>query len=189
MTLALSLALFLLAGAVVVLFAMLGELTARLPVLGVGYRDPAVSELPDARIGERPGVWPPQLEDAVGGNAPAMLLVLSSACKSCEDVAAQLREEARTAEPAGRLAVVVSCADRAAGEAFIARHGLDRDWQCWIDEEGVWSRTVFGVQTSPTALVLRDERLQSALVFTDLAAVRAAAAKRKQVTTKETVKA
>jgi hypothetical protein len=187
MSIALSLGFLVLAAAVVVLFAMLGELTARLPTLGVQYRDPAVQEVSGARLGEGPEAWPPQLARAVGGDDPALVLVLSSACRSCEDVGVQLGELRRDG-PVDRLAVVVSCGHRAAGEDFVDRHRLAEQWPCFIDEEGVWVRSVFGVQSSPTALVLREGQLVSALVFTDVAAVRAAV-DRQQPQPKETVKA
>jgi hypothetical protein len=50
--------LLVLAGAVVLLFAMLGELTARLPTLRVPYRDPSVRPLEEARLGRVPSTWP-----------------------------------------------------------------------------------------------------------------------------------
>jgi hypothetical protein len=171
--------LLVLAGAVVLLFAMLGELTARLPALGVSYRDPSVRPLEEARLGQVPSTWPAPLSQVVEATDPALLLVLSTACASCEDVAVQLADEL---ERGGmqQTAVVVSCGDRANGEDFVERHGLRR-LPCYIDEDGSWVTGAFGVQTSPTGLLIRDRRLESALLFADVAALRAAVTQPKEV--------
>jgi hypothetical protein len=187
MTIVLSAGLLVLTAAVVLLFAMLGELTTRLPALGVTYRDPAVAEVPGAWVGASAESVPEPLAGVLDGEEPALVLVLSTACQSCDDVAVQLGE-LRRRDPVERLGVVVSCGDREVGDEFAARHGL-RAWPCFVDEAGAWSRTTFGVQSSPTALVLREGRLASALVFTDVAAVRAAAAGVTEVDPRERVKA
>ena len=169
-----ALVLLLLAGAVVLLFAMLGELTARLPSLNVDYRDPTVSPLEEARLGSAPESWPEPLAPLVAnGNGSALLMILSTACGSCESVARQLAEEIDVYPPS-RTGVVISCADRRVGEDFVRRHGLGR-MPTYVDEGGDWVTASFGVQTSPTGLAIRDGRLQSATVFTDVAALRAAA--------------
>lgn len=163
-----------LAGAVVLLFAMFGELTARLPGLSVDYRDPTVSPLEEARLGSSPDHWPEPLASLVAeGGGSALLLILSTACGSCESVARQLAEE-NGASASSRTGVVVSCADRRVGEDFVRRHGLGR-MPIYVDEDGAWVTSSFGVQTSPTGLAIRNGRLQSATVFTDVAALRAAA--------------
>jgi hypothetical protein len=187
MTIVLSIGLLVLAAAVVLLFAMFGELTARLPSLGAGYRDPAVSAVPDAHVGAVAGGWPEALDD-VPADGDALVLVLSSACQSCEDVGTQLGELSRD-DPGVRLGVVVSCGDVASGEEFIARHRLRAAWPVAVDERGTWCRASFGIASSPTALVLRDRRLLGALTFTDLAAARAAAVDLHTSEAKATVRA
>jgi hypothetical protein len=156
-----------LAGAVVVLFAMMGELTARLPRLHVGYRDPFLRPLEEAQVGARPNAWPPPLAPIAETEGPAFIMVLSTACATCEDVATQLSEgfgNGDVPDPA----LVISSGSRRTGEDFVKRHGLDR-MPCYVDEEGEWLIRSFGVKTSPTALVLRNGALSSAFVFGDVA--------------------
>jgi len=160
----LSFVVLVLAGAVVLLFAMLGELTSRLPTLGVNYRDPEIAPLPDARLGAAPEQWPPALD-----NEPELLLVLSTACASCEDVAAQISQRL-DAGPIPGAALLVSCGEASTGRDFLDRHGLAR-MPTYVDEGGAWVSNSFGVRHSPTALVLQDSHLKAALVFTDFAAL------------------
>jgi len=161
-------ALLVLAAAMVVLFAMMGELSSRVPEPGSIQRDTTVRPVEEAKIGHAPGVWPEGLPDPAG----AVLLVLSTACGSCKQVAEQLgADRAHTDWP--ELAVVVSTAGRQTGQEFVAAHGLDR-FPHYIDEGGEWIMGEFGVQLSPTALVLRSGKLTSAYVFNDVASLRKA---------------
>jgi hypothetical protein len=164
--------LLILVGAVVLLFAMFGEVVARLPELHLRDGDASVRPLPEARLGEQPIGWPDRLADVVNTVDPALLLVLSTACASCEAVGDQLSNELDKERP-GDTAVVVSCGDARSGEDFVVRHGLQR-LPFFVDEGGRWVAGAFGVQTSPTALVIRDGRLDSALLFSQVAALRAA---------------
>jgi hypothetical protein len=164
--------LLVLAGAVVLLFAMLAELTARLPTLGLDYRDPSLSPLEEARVGESVDRWPPSLDELVASDDPALVLVLSTACASCERIGAQLSDEL-TSGDASRTGVLISCADTQTGDDLVRRYGLER-LPYHLDLGGRWISEQFGVQTSPTALIVKDRRLETALVFTQLSAVRAA---------------
>jgi hypothetical protein len=159
-------ALLTLAAAIVVLFAMMGELSSRVPEPGAAQRDTTVRPVEDARIGHAPQVWPAGLPDP----ADAVLLVLSTACGSCKDVAGQLGTDPAHADWP-EVAVVVSTAGKQTGEEFVTTHGLDR-FPHYIDEGGEWTVGEFGVQLSPTALVLRSGRLASAHVFNDVTSLR-----------------
>ncbi|WP_433467846.1 hypothetical protein [Spirillospora sp. CA-128828] len=165
--------LLILAGAVVLLFAMLGELTSRLPTERetAAARDPEVWPLEDARLGAEPGRWPAELAGrAADLDAAQTLLVLSTACSTCKDVAQQLSDELDRG--AGNdMAVVVSTAEQARGERFVQQYGLQRLTH-YVDEGGDWVAGEFNVRMSPTALVMRGGRLESALVFQDVEAVR-----------------
>jgi hypothetical protein len=169
--------LLILAAAVVLLFAMLGELNSRLPTEREAAvdRDATIAPLEDALLGAEPGSWPQPLEDRLAGDAgagdPAIALVLSTACTTCKDVATQVAEEL-DGGGAGDLAVIVSTADRERGEEFVRRYGLERVAH-YIDEGGTWVSEAFNVRMSPTALVMRGGRLESALVFQDVQALRA----------------
>jgi hypothetical protein len=171
MEVAFAAVLLVLAAAIVLLFAMMAELAARIPSADGGARDRTVTPLGEAHVGAAPDDWPRPLDAVVAGRDQALLLVLSSACASCEDVASQISAELDAGDVAD-TAVLVSCGDPAVGEDFVARHRLRR-LPCYVDASGRWVKGAFGVQTSPSALILRDGRLESALVFTDLMALRA----------------
>lgn len=161
-------ALLVLAAAVVVLFAMLAELAARVPDRSTPYRNPAVNPLEEARLGHSPDSWPVELPT----RERSVLLVLSTICNSCEDVARQLVSDPGHTDWTA-AALVISTGGRLRGEEFVARHRLGI-FPHFIDEGGKWVTGEFGVQASPTALVFHGERLESAYEFNDVAALRAA---------------
>lgn len=161
--------LLVLAGAVVLLFAMLGELASRVPDRGASSRTRTVIPLETARLGRAPGQWPEGLAGCADGK-PSVILVLSTACTACADVASQLSEGSPDASWE-QLAVLVSCPDPDAGQEFIARHGLRR-FPHHVDEGGEWVSEQFAVRQSPVALVFHDGRLRSAFQFADVAALR-----------------
>jgi hypothetical protein len=153
-------ALLVLTAAVVVLFAMLGELVARLPD---PQRGPAVLPIEEAAIGRSPDAWPAALPDP----QRCVLLVLSTACGSCANIAERLSEEPDWEE----LGVVVSTAGRHTAEDFIARYGLAR-FRHYIDESGEWVGDQFQVRISPSALVFHAGRLTSAYTLNDPSGLR-----------------
>lgn len=163
-----GLALLVLTIGMVVLFAMFGELSARVAEGGPQTRSTEIVPLENARLGHLPDIWPAGLpgdrEDL------SVLLVLSSACSSCDDIASQLHENPSHAQWDG-MAIVVSTAHRLTAEDFIARHQLGR-FPHYIDEGGNWVTGEFGVQSSPSALVFQRGTLLAAYMFHDVAALR-----------------
>jgi hypothetical protein len=157
----------LLAAAVIALFAMLGELYARLG----GAKGPTPT-LDEAKVGQQPAAWPKELS-RVATAPDGLLMVLSTSCASCARVADQLRDRADPL-PGYDTAVALSTPDQATADAFVAEHGL-RPRSTFIDVRGKWVTGEFGVQTSPSALFLRGGRLDSALVFMDVDSLRDAA--------------
>ncbi|SFO63272.1 MULTISPECIES: hypothetical protein [Actinomadura] len=168
--------LLILVAAVVLLFAMLGELGSRLPTERetAAARDTEIWPLDDARLGAEPGRWPAELTGLAAGSAgldaAQTVLVLSTACSTCKDVAQQLSDELDRGAGNG-MAVVVSTGERARGERFVQQYGLERLTH-YVDEGGSWVADEFNVRMSPTALVMRGGRLESALVFQDVQALR-----------------
>lgn len=162
----LSIVVLLLAGAIVLLFAMLGELSSRVPA---SDQDASrrLESIDTARTDHRPDNWPAELAH-VGEQEYSLVLILSSSCSSCEQIAGQV-SKVLDRGPAN-LAVVVACPSRERGEHFAGVHGIDRG-VLYIDEEGAWSKSELGVDTSPAAVLFRTGRLQSALLFWDLPAV------------------
>jgi hypothetical protein len=166
-----------LAGAVVLLFAMFGELTSRLPADEVKEADKDVWPLEDAKLGTVPGSWPAPLREFAAASDSRFLFVLSTACKACQTVATQV---GKANGAASDIALVVSTANRENGEAFLRKYGVS-NVPYYIDEKGAWVQQEFGIDLSPTALVFRDGALQSALVFQDIQALRTAAVQQKGV--------
>jgi hypothetical protein len=166
MLLVFGVALLLVAAAVVVLFAMLGELASRIPDPAANRPTPIVEPYRDAEVGRAAQHWPDGLPDA----SRCVLLVLSTMCSSCTDVADQL-----TAYRAGaewpELGVVVTTGGPYHAADFIAEHGLSK-FPHYVDDGGEWVATQFGLQHSPLALVVHDGRLVAAYRFNDVVALR-----------------
>ncbi|MEV4756497.1 hypothetical protein AB0J86_15480 [Micromonospora sp. NPDC049559] len=168
MTVFFGLVLLVLACAVVLLFAMLGELASRVPTQD---QTPSkqVEPIENAKLGAEPLEWPAELAHVPARDA-SVVLVLSSSCASCEKIAAQVPA---ALDRGVDLTVVVSCGIRERGEDFAKRHGFHRT-HTYIDHGGTWSTQKFGVDSSPAALLFRRGRLQTALLFWDLDSVLAA---------------
>jgi hypothetical protein len=154
-----------LATAIALLFAMVGELASRVPEFSRAINRDQLRPVEGAKIGHVPASWPAPL-GRLANDDNALLLVLSSACASCEEVGRQLHNEA----PNTGLAIVISCGSRETGEAFVTRHDL-RSHDHFIDVGGNWVRGEFGVMVSPAGLVLRRGRLESALIVQELKSV------------------
>lgn len=169
-----GLVLLLLVLAVVVLYAMFGELASRVPE--PEEADQNVWAYERARIGAAPAHWPEPIAEFVSrrGGDVVELLVLSSSCQSCNAVAGQLVAEKRR-NPAAELDVfpIVSCSSRDRGDDFVAKHGLHA-LEHYIDEGGEWVTGNFGVTLSPCALLIKDGALAKALAFQDFAALQEA---------------
>lgn len=166
--------LLLLATGMVALFAMVGELASRVGDPAAASLSAQVEPVAGARLGHSPSAWPEGLE-AVGSADTAVLLVLSTVCSSCQDVAGQLKEQLPAIDdrPWG---VVVTCGDPAQGREFIRYHGLGRTPHL-VDVNGDWVRTEFALQTSPTAVLLAHSTVRAAFAFNDVPALNAAAAR------------
>ncbi|WP_344610739.1 hypothetical protein [Dactylosporangium salmoneum] len=166
-----------LAAGMVVLFAMLGELSARVGPGSAPQVESSVWVLTDVALGGVPSALPAGLSglnglDRLDRRGPSMLLVLSTQCRTCTSVGEQLRDNPDLADPA-TIGVVVTTGEASQGAAFIQRYNLG-SIPNHIDLDGAWMRTQFGVNFSPTALVFRDGVLVSALGFTSVPALRAA---------------
>jgi hypothetical protein len=160
MTIVAAVALLFLTAAVVLLFAMMGELASRIPETDDGTGQ--VTPLAEYRRGASSENWPAGLADLANRHRAA-LLVLSPICTTCNKVAAELsgyRADERTVP----LGLIVSCGTRAAGEEFVGRYSLG-DVPHLIDEGGSWVTGDFGVNMSPSALVFEEGVLIEAYTF------------------------
>jgi len=165
-----GIALLVVAAAVVVLFAMFGELYARIG--GAGTRDASggVRLLDEARIGQTPDTWPASLDGFVDADL-RVLLVLSTACGSCETIAQQVDEDP-TLAGADEFGVLVSTGDPLRATAFLDQHEGLKGLPYHVDVGGDWVTGELGVTTSPTALVFKSGRLVSALLFSNISVLR-----------------
>jgi hypothetical protein len=161
-------ALLVLTAAVVVLYAMLAELAARVPERSGPTRNREIRPLDEARVGHAPDVWPAVLPH----RERSVVLVLSTICNACEDVARQLVSDPGHPDWA-EASLVISTGARIRGEEFVTRNRLGQ-FPHFVDEGGEWVSGEFGIQSSPSALVFHGGRLESAHEFNDVAALRVA---------------
>lgn len=176
MLIVLSFAVLVLAIGMLVLFAMLGELSARVPQGGGSQPSTVVVPLETKRIGHSPGYWPAELSHLEQGDG--CLLVLSSSCTSCQDVAMQVMRSPGHLEWQ-EMAVLVSASDAKAGKEFVSRHGLG-PVPHYVDERGSWVTGEFSIRQSPVALTFSGGQLMAAYSFHDVAALRAAISETRQ---------
>jgi hypothetical protein len=167
-TIIIGIVLLLVVIAIVVLFAMFGELASRVPK--PVQPDQAVHAYSKARIDAQPALWPDPMQDfdIATRTDERVILVLSSSCTSCMAVADQVHAMQRTNEQAlDRFVVLVSCDTLERGQAFLNQHALLAVHH-YIDVGGTWVRENFNVSISPSALVIANGVLASALTFQDL---------------------
>lgn len=169
MLVALGFAVLILTVGMVVLFAMFGELSGRVAQGGTTQRSTEVVPLEGMRLGHIPDTWPAGL--MVGGEAPSTVLVLSSSCGSCRDIAEQLRDS--PAEAAwDDMGILISTAHQETGDEFVASNRIGR-FPHYVDVGGSWVTGQFDVNFSPSALVFQDGQLAAGYMFHDIAALRA----------------
>jgi len=153
----------------VALFAMFGELSSRVAEAPRQARSTEIIPLENVNLGHIPETWPAGLRGDRDGRS--VLLVLSTACAACKDIAEQLRDNPGYARWNG-MAIVISTAYHASGEDFVDRHGLDH-FPYYIDAGGSWLTGEFGLQFSPCALVFNGGQLLAAYLFDDVGALQA----------------
>ncbi|MEU8264996.1 hypothetical protein AB0C02_30835 [Micromonospora sp. NPDC048999] len=162
MDLILALAVFVLAVAVIGLFAMMGELGSRVPASDTDAVPSRLDPIDQARLGGEVDSWPTglaHLRDADHG----LLVVLSTLCTSCGRIASGATGPLSMPTPAA--AILVSCPQEAAGAAFVDGNPMVRDHPHALDIGGEWLIRNFNVDISPSVLVFERGRLRSAFTF------------------------
>jgi hypothetical protein len=162
-----AIALLLLTAAIVVLYAMMGELAARVPDPD-GNSANHVTPLADFTRGAAPTIYPTGLA-SLAHQARMALMVLSPICTTCDKVAAELAnyDPDEIGLPFG---VVVSTSTRETGEEFVERHTLHR-FPYVVDEGATWITGSLGVKMSPSALVFENGVLTEAFTFSNVQAI------------------
>jgi hypothetical protein len=156
-----------LAVAVVVLFAMFGQLAARVPAAAdaSGTAEPILS----LHVGRSAGFWPVSLAPLPPPGSFGALIVLSSSCTSCVKVAGQL-PTLPSQVAADLLGVVVTGPSGEAAQAF-ADANLTGALPLFVDGGGDWVTGEFGLQASPSYLIFEGSELRSGYVFDQLNAL------------------
>lgn len=164
--------LFIMALSIIGLFAMMGELSAR---IGPENRrsqtsDARLTPLRDVQLGITPAWWPPALQH-ISQMPHGAVLVLSNLCESCVHIAEDLAGTDLRRAPS--LGLVVSCGSREAGQMFVQDTDLGTE-QLYIDEMGDWTQTNFGVNVSPALLQFQFGSLNAADTLVSVRALEAA---------------
>lgn len=164
--------LLLLAIAVIGLFAMMGELTARVGGHPDDPDDARVWPVEDARLGASPSTWPDELAHLASADT-AVLLVLSPLCASCTRIAPTVAGHPTLADPAYDLALVVSCSSFESGADFLRQHDLVGVLPTALDVNGQWLIGELALNNSPAVLVFKQGQLASASNVASMAAIAA----------------
>ncbi|HEY8472613.1 MAG TPA: hypothetical protein VIL37_08250 [Natronosporangium sp.] len=164
----LGIAVFVLAIAVVGLFAMMGELSSQV----AGAAQPArldqaaapdhLHPVPEARIGAAPAKWPAELA-AIRDAERAHVLVFSTTCTTCARIASG---ETGPLDLPSPMAIVVSTPRAAAATAFLESHPMITNYPHLVDVGGSWLSSNFEISISPSVLVFGNGQLLSAHTFT-----------------------
>ncbi|WP_117211570.1 hypothetical protein [Allorhizocola rhizosphaerae] len=157
----LSVTVFLLTVAVIGLFAMMGELSSRVPAQEEVPQEAAPPQpIEEARLGAAPAQWPAELAQLSNADN-AVIVVFSTLCTTCRRIAG-----GQTGLLTGVSGVLISCPGAGRGTEFLNEFPMLRDHPVALDVEGHWLTTNFGVDISPSVLVFERGRLLSAHTFT-----------------------
>lgn len=165
----LAVAVFVLALAMVGLFAMMGELASRVSSAAqTSGTDLHPQPIEEARLGTAPADWPAELATVRDADA-AHLVVFSSICATCARIASG--DTGSLDALASPVAIVVSCPTREAGAEFVAKHPMVSDYPHVIDVGGAWLGRNFDIHITPGVLAFAAGALRSAYTFTDATAL------------------
>ncbi len=159
----LAIGLLLLAVCVVVLFAMMGELSSRLPK--EEQSGPTIRAIDEFESGRAPSYWPSELAYLSERPDRTLMVVLSTVCTSCRNVAEQIKADASRRELTD-LALVISTGARDNGEDFVKEFGLG-GVSHFIDVGGTWTQGEWGIRISPAGIIVQGGLALSASTFTD----------------------
>ena len=164
----LGVAVFVLALAVVGLFAMMGELASRVSDPDQLGTDSTLLPVEEARLGTTPADWPAELAPVRDADR-AYLLVFSSICSTCAQIASGSTGPLDQLQPP--VGAVISCPTPEAGAEFLDKHPMVGDYPHLIDVGGAWLADTLGVRMTPSVLVFERGTLRSAHTFTSAAAL------------------
>ncbi|MET8279893.1 hypothetical protein [Micromonospora sp. NPDC005174] len=160
----LSIALFVLTVAVVGLFAMMGELSSRVPQEDVVD---VATPIDNAALGTAPQIWPDDITH-LATREFAALVVLSTSCSSCRRIAAGATGQLSLPPD---VAVIVPAPSLADGQQFVAESSVISEFPHSIDVGGEWLTKNLAVDISPSVLVFNRGALVTAHTFSSAAAL------------------
>lgn len=142
-------------------FCMVGVLATRVDLSA----SPELTEL-DVEIGTRVHVWPESLSVLESIEGQANLLILSTMCTTCNQLASEIGS-IPIDTPIQNLGFVVSCKSQPEGMSFVTTHKLGT-YPVLVDQGGMWTDSTFGIRKSPVCLNLNEHRLLRASVTPDI---------------------
>jgi len=158
-----SIAILLLTCAVIVLFAMMGEVASR---LGDSVARPTTTrDLLDANLGKAPTWWPAPID---ADSPPSLALILSTSCQVCVKVSRSLAELGPDSL-SDQTALVISCPNFDRGWSFAEEFALPNiGGTLVIDDRGEWARNELNIDISPSIVTFEGGTILAAYAFGSL---------------------
>lgn len=157
----LAIALFVLTVAMVGLFAMMGELAARVPDEGTEEAAGPPRPIQQVALDVVPDRWIDEVA-YLQHEEFGVAVVFSTSCASCQRIAGGATGKLDL--PPG-AAVVISSSSQELGEQFLEENPMIRRYRHVVDPGGTWLTETLGVDISPSILTFHYGRLTSAHTF------------------------
>lgn len=152
--------------AIVMLFAMNAEILRRLesrPHSDEAERSDAFWSLTRPEIYIRDDIpWHAELDTLRGGGG-FLILVFSTVCTTCNTAAAELGTFWKD-QNSCRIGVVISTPNSNEADSFMSRHSISTIPH-FVDADGEWVKSKFGVTFSPVAMIIEDDTLRAVYGF------------------------
>jgi hypothetical protein len=157
--------------ATAILFAMVGQLAARLPEFQ-GQQAGPVQRLEELERGRPAPSWaaPPAPLGNGHGQSLYGLLVLSTICTTCSQLAKELAARAPDSLPLPLKLVLSTPLKRADADAYVRRYRLDA-YRPLIDEQGARCKDDLGLMISPALVMIRQGRILDGYTITHLSSI------------------
>lgn len=171
LTILMAIAITILAVAMVALFAMMGELASKVeatrPARGGSDVDEWAQVLKGFTFHKVPGRWPQALH-SIRGASRALVVILSTSCRTCDYFAEGRLQDLDSFESA----FILSCSSEERARAFIEAHPqLNHGRPLFVDEGGSWIKEELGLETSPSAVLLEHDQPRAAFLMSSPASL------------------
>ena len=157
--------LVLLVVAVIGLFAMMGELNAKVAASASAADTETIWPAARSRPGPLKG-WPQELDQVV--RAGGAVVALSTSCATCDKV---LSEDPKYFTDGLPKAVVVVSGDLVSAHEFIDEYPVLARMPVYVDPGGEWLREAVGLDSSPAVFTVRDGTVLEVFNFNSASAL------------------